>query len=243
MRRLLVYSVVGILSGLALGILAGHRAVELIEQEHDTQLRPDVIYSGEPPLPLPSLRLLTQGSATDTEALNQVSAYIAANTETLQRVLNERDPVRAGALYALYAAHTGHVYGVHEPNAGFRAWVADPVAECGSYAEYLGQMLTALGIENRKIAISGGTHQWNEARINGRWELFDATVNLWSDTSAFEMERGAVRRVRVFYTPMLDADRVGDYQPGMRESAQELRAVMRRLGAGWWPKAYLLVSG
>lgn len=242
MRRILAYSVIGLLLGASVGIYGGHRVAQDVERTHWDTIAPGLLFSGDHPLPLASFAALTAGAVTEDEALARITAYVNTNVDTLTRVFAEPNVMRAKALYVLYATHTSHLYGAHPVDADFAAWLRDPVAECASYSVNQALVLDALGIRQRIIAISGGTHQWIETQIDGGWEVNDATVNVWVSVSAFDMERGAPRTARRFWSPMDTVDAAPRYQTGMLRAVQDLRNALPLLGVGWHPKAYLFAA-
>ncbi|MDA8115735.1 MAG: hypothetical protein M0Z43_13575 [Acidithiobacillus sp.] len=225
-----------------LGVAAGVKAYALLTVTHTDVIAPGRLWSAERPLPIPGLRDLAVGADTDAEALDAVRAYFTRNTPRLALLFGETQPERLAGLFAMYQAHVSHQYGVHDPDASLLAWLADPLADCGSYSQYQAQIAGALGLDWRIVAISGGTHGWVEIRVAGQWEVFDSTVNVWINRAGFELERGADRTARRLYTPALDAAYADEYPPGMRAAVQDLREAMPMLGVGWYPKAYLFVS-
>lgn len=227
---------------LLLGIVVGAYAYPLLLVTHTDVIAPGRLWSADRPLPIPDLHELTAGAATDADALAQIRAYYLANTARLSALFDERDPARLAGLLTMYEAHTAHVYGQHRADAGLLDWLADPVAECGSYSRFQAQIAGALGLDWRIVEISGGTHQWVEIRVGGGWEVFDSTVNVWMSRAGFELERGAARTVRKLYTPALDEAYADAFAPGMRAAVQDLRANLPLLGLAWFPKAYLFVS-
>lgn len=203
---------------------------------------PGQLFSAERPLPIPSLQELTVGATTDDAALAAVVAYFDAHQAVLAGLFAETDLQRLRALYAMYVIHVSHLYGVHASDGNsFLQWLQDPIADCSSYAVAQGRLLNALGVPWRLIDISGGTHAFVEALIGAQWEYFDATINVWTDRSAFEMDRSVARRMRSFYTPLLDPIYDQQYDRTQLRIAQQLRKMMPGLGLFFFPKAVLSV--
>jgi hypothetical protein len=137
---------------------------------------------------------------------------------------DETDPTRAAALSIMYTLHNLRPYSDE--------W------HCGDMAEDAFEQAQAMGFTARMGTISGGTHAFLEVRINGQWELFDPTTNIWIDHSAEELMAGIPRIYRAFYTPVLDITRP-DFRNAFTHSLLELRLLMPRLGLTWQPKAFV----
>ncbi len=142
----------------------------------------------------------------------------------------------------MYVTHISNAYNTldHDP-IDLIAYLQQPYSHCGTYSHFEAEILSAFGMTWRIINIAGGTHAFVEVQIDGRWEIFDATTNDWIDTSAFEMERGAERHSRSFYTPLLDPG-VTYADEGVRRTGQELRVMLPGLGLFYFPKAPLFVD-
>ena len=204
---------------------------------------PGKLFSAARPLDIPSLQTITAGAKTDGEAMQAISDYYVANSVKLAQDFEETNPERLKALYAMYTIHVSHFYGsVPQRPASFLDYLGTTYSDCGASAAFQSQVLDQLGLAWRIIGISGDTHVFVETLIDGKWELFDSTGDVWVDTSAFEMERGAVRTSRAFYTPLLDATRFNDAELDQLQPAQELRVMLPGLGVFFFPKAYLFID-
>lgn len=234
---ILLVVVAHVVLGIALGIIL---TKNLLLTEWGF-VAPRQLFEGETALPIPSLQVMAQDTNSDEAALKEIARYFKTHQEDLRFIFNESDPARLRALFAMYLTHTSHFYGRHAPDFSFSGWLSNPYADCGSYAQFQSQILTALGLRWRQIAISGGTHVFVEALIDGRWEYFDATVNVWVNQSAFDMERRATRVKREFYTPLLDPVYADRFDFDTLQAGQELRVMMPLLGLEYFPKAYLYV--
>jgi hypothetical protein len=121
-------------------------------------------------------------------------------------------------------------------------------SSCRNFAIYQSRILDTFGLPWRYVAISSGFHGWIEVKIGERWEVFDATANLWMDHSAFELLDGQARQYRLFYTPWSDAKRpdarrfVEPYEPHFFQ-AGALRMNMPGLGIYFMTESYLRDKG
>lgn len=195
------------------------------------------VYSAEPPLPVPTLQTLTANAADDDAALAAIVDYFEHSEDELAVAFKETNPTRLRALYAMYISHVSHIYAPPEPYSTFLEYVNQPYSHCGSYSENEARITRALGLETRIIEISGGTHAFVEVNVDGQWEVFDSTVNVWINRAGFELERGAERQYRTFYTPLLDESAEHN---SYTLSAVELRTWMMGLGIYWTPLAMLV---
>jgi hypothetical protein len=75
------------------------------------------------------------------------------------------------------------------------------------YSRYQAQILDAYGLTWRVFTHDIAEHAWVEVKIDGRWEVFDSTVNVWINTDGFSLIAGEPREYRTFYTPMNDIHR------------------------------------
>ena len=169
-------------------------------------------------------------------------AYYQAHETELGSLFQETNPTRLRGLFAMYVVHTSTLYGVVPTlPANFIDYIQMPTSACGTYSYAEGKILTALGVQWRSIDISGGTHTFVEANIDGHWEYFDATINVWVNRSALEMQTGVERTARKFYTPLLDPAYAGQIDATDLRVAQELRVMMPGLEVFFFPKAVLTV--
>jgi hypothetical protein len=194
------------------------------------------IYSAEPPLPLPTLQILTAGAPSDGAALAAIVDYFNQHETTIRALFHEPQPERLRGLYAMYITHISFTYNSPPTYATLLDYIGQPDSDCSAYAHNQRRISEALGLEAREITISGGTHVWTEVNVGGRWEVFDGTVNVWLNRSGYELERGAVREYRAFYTPLLDVQTPVNANT---LSGQRLRIQMIGLGVYWTPLAYL----
>ena len=227
------------LIGVAAGVVVT-KDLMIVNWDH---ISPGKVLSGEPPLNVPNLQTITAGAQTDDQAFQAVADYYNEHVAQLAAEFKETHPDRLKALFAMYTTHISSIYGAPLDNpTTFLDYLKQPYSNCGPYSYYQSVILDHLGVTWRIIEISGGTHDFVEASIDGRWEVFDATVNDWIDTSAFEMERGAERHVRKFYSPMLEMQPSADESYELIYGAQQLRSQMPGLGVFFFPKAYLYVA-
>jgi hypothetical protein len=148
----------------------------------------------------------------------------AFDAETMMQVFDESNPTRAAGLYIMYTLHNQHPYS--------EEW------HCGDMAEEGLRRVLEMGLTARMGTISGGTHAFFEVQIDGQWELFDPTTNVWIDHSAVELMAGLSRTYRAFYTPVLDENRP-DFRNRFTHDLLSLRLLMPRLGLTWQPKAVI----
>jgi hypothetical protein len=178
-------------------------------QPGNPALYPFTVFDAEPPrIAVPSLKRLIDGATSDQDAVERVVAYYHSNRERLARAWGESNKTRLQALFAMYVIHISHPYGSEKPPATFVHFVQDTrLAFCGSYSIFQSRILDGFGLEWRYVAISSGEHGWIEVKIDNNWEIFDATVNVWIDQSAFSLVDGRPRRFYLFYSPWSDSDR------------------------------------
>ncbi len=228
---------------LVLGGFAGGVAItkNLLIVQWD-YVAPDRLFSAEPPLDVPTLQTIIGDAATDDQALHAITAYYDAHADQLAGQFRESNPTRLRALFVMYVTHISNDYNTLDPApTTLIAYLDQPYSHCGTYSLFESEILSAFGMTWRIINIAGGTHAFVEVQVDGRWEIFDATTNDWVDTSAFEMERGAERHSRSFYTPLLDPQ-VKYADEEIRRSGQELRVLLPGLGLFYFPKAPLFVD-
>jgi hypothetical protein len=112
------------------------------------------------------------------------------------------------ALFSMYVIHISHIYGVRTPPSSLLDYLyGERTSHCGMYSRYQAQLLDAFGLTWRVFTHGGAEHVWIEVKIDGRWEVFDSTVNVWINTDGFSLIDGASREYRTFYTPMNDINR------------------------------------
>ncbi|MBK8025518.1 MAG: hypothetical protein IPK19_30010 [Chloroflexi bacterium] len=167
------------------------------------ELKPEV-RRGDLPLPLPSLRSLVEGRTGEATA-DAIAEYYAAERDSLALIFNETDDQRLRGLLAMYMVHLAVPYApIEEFPADLVDYVRAPAADCGVYTAYTLQVGQALGLTGRSVLIDMGNHATSEFLIGERWEIFDATFNMWVDQSVESLYTGAQRLYRTFYSPITD---------------------------------------
>lgn len=162
---------------------------------------------------LPILQEMASGASSDSEVFLRVVSYFEAHETELKEEWGEDNPSRLRAFYAMNLIHISHAYGANLPPwDSIAEYLNEPLSHCGPQSVFAGQIMGALGLEWRRVAISSYVHGWTEAKINGRWEIFDATSNVWISESGFELVKGQARKYRKFYTPWSDIEK-----PEMRQ--------------------------
>jgi hypothetical protein len=166
---------------------------------------------------IPTLQELTASADDDAEALDAITTYYAAHRDRIAAELDEDDETRLRALYAMHIIHISHVYDVvPTPAKTLLDYIrVQAASHCGTYARWQHVINGALGVESRVVELADGSHGLVEARINGAWEVFDATTNLWLSIPVETLVTGAPRLYRTFYTLLEDpahAEAWGSYQ-------------------------------
>jgi len=157
---------------------------------------------------IPPLKDIVVGTKSDSAALARIVAYYREHEGRFREHWQERNRARLQAFFAMYVVHVSHPYGAGSTPETLLAFTREAtVASCREYSIFQARILSAFGLKWRYVAVSSGMHGWIEVDINGRWEIFDSTVNLWIDRSAFELLEGGPRRYRQFYTPWSDMNR------------------------------------
>lgn len=130
---------------------------------------------------------------------------------TVDNVINaytpfpEPNPQRAKALYCMYVVHISHPYGnAPYPNEDFSDYLAQPFTHCGPQSYWASYLMRQMGLETRRFWLE--THAWVEAKIDGKWEMFDATTNVWISISGEECLQKKERTYRTYYTPWNDRE-------------------------------------
>ena len=223
------------------GFAAGVTVTKNLLIVHWDFVAPDELFNADPPLPIPALKTMTAGAETNAAALASIVAYYQAHETDIGSLFREQIQLGCAACSrctwftpALCTAWCPHC------PANFIDYIQMPTSACGTYSYAEGKILTALGVQWRSIDISGGTHTFVEANIDGHWEYFDATINVWVNRSALEMQTGVERTARKFYTPLLDPAYAGQIDATDLRVAQELRVMMPGLKIYSFPKRCLL---
>lgn len=154
-----------------------------------------------PKLNLPTLQAIIAGSETDEQAYRAIGAYYTAHRAAIRAALQEQDDRRLKALFVMYIVHISHPYNtVDRPAETFVGYVnRQPASHCGWYAHWQNRINLVLGLTSRKMMTSSADHGWVEVEIDGHWEIFDSTVNLWLSESAVDLAQGKPRQYREFY--------------------------------------------
>lgn len=179
-------------------------------------------YSAARPLAIPSLRQF--------ETAANAAAYYAAHRVPICAELSEAHDTRCKALFAMYIVHTTTPYGETDAPRTVDGLLASEFAQCGVYAGAQHEVNAALGLTDRQLSLDGGWHGLIEAEIDGVWEVFDSTTNVWISIGAADMAAGAARRYRALYSPLADAER-----PDARQHrAQGYDAALLRALQPYW---------
>ena len=203
LRRLLLLLITGVLV-FAAGAHAGFNAVPL-------PLTPTGAQALVPPLPIPPL-----AEIAPTGDVAEVVAYWNANADPLTALF--ADEARAKALFAMYIVHVAVPYGeTTPPPYTFAEYTGRDRAHCGVYTFVQREISQALGLTVRGYEFTDGFHGWLEVEINGAWELFDSTGNIWINQPMSALLAGAPREYRMFYAPALDDDAPAVYHAHLSE--------------------------
>jgi hypothetical protein len=202
----------------------------------DTVFDPRVL-STEPPLPIPPLSAIIGGATTDADALAAVVDHYERNRAKLAAVFTESDDQRLRALYGMYIVHMAAPYNVVTRDwegEGVLAFADGATAACGVYSQAQAQIYTALGLRWRQVEIDTSWHTLIEAQINGQFEIFDSTANVWTSEPVEALLDGTARQWRAFYTPILDANADDIYRAHIIESDGYYNVIGLRAGLPLW---------
>jgi hypothetical protein len=130
---------------------------------------------------IPTLQLITGDANTDDVALERIVDYFDAHLNELQTFFETEHPVRLKVLFAMYVVHISFVYGEATPPTSLVEYLAGTYSHCGLYTRYQAEILDAFGITWRIMYHATAEHAWVEVPIDGEWEVFDPTVNVWID--------------------------------------------------------------
>jgi hypothetical protein len=156
---------------------------------------------------IPTLQTITTGTSTDSQALAQVLAYYENHRDELAEEFGESHSHRLAALFIMYVVHISHNYGERIAPASLLDYLSGGNSHCGMYSRFQAQILDAMGMEWRIFWHDGAEHAWVEVNIDGQWEIFDATTNIWINTDGYSLIAGQPREARLFYSPMNDVTR------------------------------------
>lgn len=203
----------------------------------------DIVFEQVPGPDVPTLQELALGTNDDTQIIHNVVNYYDQHRDELQVLWREDNDTRLAGLYAMYIVHISHIYGETTYPETLQEYMTQERSHCGVYSLAQHQITEALGLTWRFVELTSGWHGWIEVLVDGQWETFDATVNVWINRSGFELIDGAVREYRYFYTPLLDIDRP-DARLHLNEgyNMQNLRDWMPGLGLFYNPPGELFIS-
>ncbi len=192
---------------------------------------------------IPTLQVIAGDAATDEEVTERVIAYFDENREWLAYQLVETDPERLAALFAMYLVHISKPYNTTDSPASLMDFLEMPNAHCGTYSSAQSIILDAMGIENRTINVDHGNHALVEALIHERWEVFDATTNVWLGGSVDEVMRGQDVERRMYYTPALDPTMPEEYRAQFTAFPNANTSVTLRQQEMYWGDRIVLQWG
>ncbi|MBI1257809.1 MAG: hypothetical protein GC204_10095 [Chloroflexi bacterium] len=202
-----------------------------------------LIFSGEPGPDVSTLKEIVGDDTSDADILSDITNYYNANKDRLAILWREDNPTRLAGIFSMYVVHISTIYGeVATFPASLDEYLNDERAHCGTYTWAQFQIATALGLTWRTVEFVG-EHAWLEIKVDGHWEVFDATTNTWLSEGEDELMQGLPRQYRQFYTPMLDINRP-DARLHMAEGydMQRLRQRMPGVGITYMPPGELKVS-
>lgn len=201
------------------------------------------VFESQPGPDMPTLQTLGLGAADNAELVAQVAAYYDQNAERLAGLWRIDHPTRLAATFAMYLSHISQPYGaVNTLPETLIDFVNNQRAHCGTYTLAQREIAAALGVEYRSVEFVG-EHAWLEVKVDGEWEIFDATTNIWISKGIEPLLAGEAREYRGFYTPMLDANRP-DARLHIEEgfNMQRLRDRMPLLGINFVPPGELIIN-
>lgn len=137
------------------------------------------------------------------------------------------------ALYIQSIVHMAKAYGVAPAITSVDEFLSLDRAQCGDYAQVQLLLNRQYGLTSRRMGFADGWHTWIEVEINGAFELFDSTSNVWISQPMSALLAGADRRYRMLYAPALDPDAPPIYrahlQEGLYPGYYDVAALRRRL--------------
>jgi hypothetical protein len=167
----------------------------------------DMVFERVPGPDTPTLQELALGAATDEAIVQNVVAYYEEHHDELQSMWREENESRLQAFYAMYIVHISHVYGETRYPETLVDYMTLERSHCGIYVIAQEDIVEAFGLTWRLVGLTSGWHGWIEVLVDGQWEVFDSTVNIWINRAGYELINGVTREYRYFYTPLLDIDR------------------------------------
>lgn len=230
MQRFLFWLMaVGVLTAFALGLLT-MKALQPAQQS--AAISDGRLMSGERPLAVPGLRELVDGAGAQG-----VAEYFEANKDRLALMFNETNEARLRGMVGMYLVHVSQPYGTMP--SGWEDYTLDQLLaadamHCGGYARAQGMIYTALGLRWHNVIVDGGWHGLIEAEIDGAWETFDATNNIWLSVSVGGLIGGLPREYRQFYAPVWDKQADQRYRQYALESGEYYSVPDLRVGPPLW---------
>lgn len=203
----------------------------------------DLVFENVPGPDVPTLQEIGAGATTDEELLQRIADYYDVNRERLRGLWRIEDDTRLAATFAMYIVHVSTPYGETRYQTSLVDYLTLTRSHCGTYSLAQRDIVKKLGLTWREVSLSSGWHGWIEILIDGNWEVFDATTNVWISKSGFDLVNGVEREYRYFYTPLLDINR-----PDARLHLQEgynmdnLRSWMPGLGLFYIPPGHLFIA-
>ncbi len=192
---------------------------------------------------IPTIQTIVGDASTDAEIIERLLAYYESNREWLSEQLVEDDPQRLAALFVMYVVHISKPYNSTAFPTSMVEFLSLPTAHCGTYSFAQAIMLDAMGIENRSINVDHGNHALIEALIGERWEIFDATTNVWMSGSFDEVMRGADVERRMYYTPALDPTAPQAYRAQFDDFPAANNSITLRQQEMYWGDRIFLAWG
>jgi hypothetical protein len=192
---------------------------------------------------LPTFQQIAVGAADDAEILDRISLYFEENRERLAARWETDNRDRLVGIFSMYMAHISQPYGeVDAFPETLEQFISQERGHCGTYTFAQSHIVTALGVEWRSVEFVA-EHAWIEVRVDGEWELFDATTNIWINRGIEALLAGEEREFREFYTPMLDVARP-DARLHIEEgyNMQRLRQRMPLLGIQYMPPGEMRIG-
>lgn len=185
---------------------------------------PFLIYNEDSPIVgIPVLQELSLVAESDEEVVSNFVRFFNENRDELAIQFGESNSDRLGALVAMYIVHNSHPYGLNptvtDNDSLLTYSQSSTSSQCYLQSKFQAELVEGLGLTWRIIGI-GPLHIWLEVQIDGTWEIFDATSNIWLDAGIDELVNGNSRNYRSFYSISLDADISGG-----RIYAEELQST------------------
>lgn len=171
---------------------------------------PFLIYNEDSPIEgIPVLQELSLVAESDEEVVSNFVRFFNENRDELAIQFGESNSDRLGALVAMYIVHNSHPYGLNpivtDNDSLLTYSQSSTSSQCYLQSKFQAELVEGLGLTWRIIGI-GPLHIWLEVQIDGVWEIFDATSNIWLDAGIDELVNGETRNYRSFYSISLDAD-------------------------------------